>query len=371
MKRRKYVLAVLMLAGTMALGGCADNKKSGKDNGDKTAKENVVEGEQIKEGELDFKVEDYVTLGEYKGLSVEYPVPEVLEEDVEYAVQELLEENTEYKEIKDRPAKEGDSVNIDYTGVVDGEAFDGGSDSDYDLVLGSGDFLEDFENSLIGKKTGEVVTFPVEFPEEYFDSEMAGKQAEFTVTINKINEVVVPEYTDGLVKEVTAYKTKEEYEKLLKLIYDLETIEKKEDLNTLKEHYNKPCEICKTNNKNHTFIKENGLYYYEVHHLLEQNILRKKEAPEWYKRFKKIDYDNSSDGLVYTNFNTVNLCPVCHRKIHYGLKKDRKLMLDELLNEKRIRQYKEKVGTENLNKLLDYIYEQYSVKRVEKEFIKN
>ncbi len=212
MKRRKYVLAVLMLAGTMALGGCADNKKSGKDNGDKTAKENVVEGEQIKEGELDFKVEDYVTLGEYKGLSVEYPVPEVLEEDVEYAVQELLEENTEYKEIKDRPAKEGDSVNIDYTGVVDGEAFDGGSDSDYDLVLGSGDFLEDFENSLIGKKTGEVVTFPVEFPEEYFDSEMAGKQAEFTVTINKINEVVVPEYTDGLVKEVTAYKTKEEYE---------------------------------------------------------------------------------------------------------------------------------------------------------------
>ena len=61
MKRRKYVLAVLMLAGTMALGGCADNKKSGKDNGDKTAKENVVEGEQIKEGELDFKVEDYVT----------------------------------------------------------------------------------------------------------------------------------------------------------------------------------------------------------------------------------------------------------------------------------------------------------------------
>ena len=166
-------------------------------------------------------------------------------------------------------------------------------------------------------------------------------------------------------------KTKEEYENLLNLINDLETIEKKEDLNALKEHYNKPCEICKTNDKNHTFKKENGLYYYEVHHILEQNILRKKEVPEWYKKFKKIDYDNPTDGLVYTNFNTVNLCPVCHRKIHYGLKEDRKLMLDVLLNEKRIRQYKEKVGTENLNKLLDYIYEQYSVKRVEKELIKN
>ena len=203
------------------------------------------------------------------------------------------------------------------------------------------------------------------------------KLKEYGITINQTKRYLgtfkdYKHFTkQGSIEHGYFNKTKEEYEKLLKLIYDLETIEKKEDLNTLKEHYNKPCEICKTNNKNHTFIKENGLYYYEVHHLLEQNILRKKEAPEWYKRFKKIDYDNSSDGLVYTNFNTVNLCPVCHRKIHYGLKKDRKLMLDELLNEKRIRQYKEKVGTENLNKLLDYIYEQYSVKRVEKEFIKN
>ena len=203
------------------------------------------------------------------------------------------------------------------------------------------------------------------------------KLKEYGITINQTKRYLgtfkdYKHFTkQGSIEHGYFNKTKEEYEKLLKLIYDLETIEKKEDLNTLKEHYNKPCEICKTNNKNHTFIKENGLYYYEVHHLLEQNILRKKEAPEWYKKFKKIDYDNSSDGLVYTNFNTVNLCPVCHRKIHYGLKKDRKLMLDELLNEKRIRQYKEKVGTENLNKLLDYIYEQYSVKRVEKEFIKN
>lgn len=213
MKKRKYLLALLMLIGALALGGCAGNKKSeGKANGDASTEDKVVEGEQIKEGELDFNVGDYVTLGEYKNLSVEYPVPEVLDEDVEYSIQELLEENTEYNEVKDRPAQEGDSVNIDYTGVIDGEAFDGGSDSDYELVLGSGDFLEDFENSLIGKKTGEVVTFPVTFPEDYFDSEMEGKQAEFTVTINKISEVVTPEYTDELVAEVTAYKTKEEYE---------------------------------------------------------------------------------------------------------------------------------------------------------------
>ena len=225
MRRRKYLAVVLILSGAMAFSaGCGNTKKgtentakqdSAGEDSDESTKEQG-DAENAYDDVLNFKAEDYVKLGDYKNLKVQYPVPEVLEEDVEYAIQELQEENKEYREITDRPSKEGDSVNIDYTGVMDGEEFEGGSDTDYELVLGSGDFLEDFENSLIGKNKGETVTFPLTFPEEYFDSEAEGKQAEFTVTINKISEVIVPEYTDEFVAEVTDYKTIEEYEEYIR-----------------------------------------------------------------------------------------------------------------------------------------------------------
>lgn len=227
MKKRKYLAMVLVLSGIMAFAGCGNEKKNEAANQDVAAGDNAS-GEDTSDGSsdgdtdtsnasshenaLDFNVEDYVKLGEYKNLKVQYPIPEVLEEDVQFSIEELQEENKEYKEITDRAAQEGDSVNIDYTGVIDGEAFEGGSDTDYELVLGSGDFLEDFENSLIGKNSGEATTFPVTFPEDYFDEEMAGKEAEFTVTINKISEVNVPEYNDEFVAKVTDYSTTEEYE---------------------------------------------------------------------------------------------------------------------------------------------------------------
>ena len=213
MRRRKYLAVVLILSGAMAFSaGCGNTKKgtentakqdSAGEDSDESTKEQG-DAENAYDDVLNFKAEDYVKLGDYKNLKVQYPVPEV------------LEENKEYREITDRPSKEGDSVNIDYTGVMDGEEFEGGSDTDYELVLGSGDFLEDFENSLIGKNKGETVTFPLTFPEEYFDSEAEGKQAEFTVTINKISEVIVPEYTDEFVAEVTDYKTIEEYEEYIR-----------------------------------------------------------------------------------------------------------------------------------------------------------
>lgn len=234
MRRKKYFAIALVLSGAMAFSaGCGSTKKeaessvenkadqdiAGEDSGESAgdaAEAGGAETENNHEDALNFKAEDYVKLGEYKNLKVQYPVPEVLEEDVEYAIQELQDENKEYREITDRPSKEGDSVNIDYTGTLDGEEFEGGSDTDYELVLGSGDFLEDFENSLIGKNKGETVTFPVTFPEEYFDSEVEGKQAEFTVTVNKISEVIVPEYTDEFVAKVTDYKTIEEYEEYIR-----------------------------------------------------------------------------------------------------------------------------------------------------------
>ena len=152
-----------------------------------------------------------MTLGEYKGLPVEYIIPEVTDEDVEMYIQGEIEENAEYKDVTDRPAQEGDNVNIDFKGTVDGQEFDGGSGEDYDLVLGNGEFLEDFEANLVGKKSGETVTFTTTFPEDY-DEELGGKEVEFTVTIHSISEINVPEYNDAYVASVSDCKTVAEYE---------------------------------------------------------------------------------------------------------------------------------------------------------------
>ncbi len=220
MKKRRYLAAALLLAGAMAFTGCGNEKKEqaadAKEGNEEASLDEIQEeGSSSHDNALDFKVGDYVKLGDYKKLKVQYPIPEVTQEDVDFAVQEALEEHTEYKEITGRPAQNGDTINIDYTGVLDGEAFDGGSDTDYEFTLGEGEFLDEFEQGLIGKNANEATTFPVTFPEDY-DEELGGKTVEFTATINKISEANVPEYTDEFVAKVSDYTTKEEYEKYIK-----------------------------------------------------------------------------------------------------------------------------------------------------------
>lgn len=206
MKKRSYILAVAALAAVVMLAGCGSKKQdSAQDMSDDGAAGST-------EAALDFKVSDYVKLGDYKGLEVTYPsVLEVTDEDVEQYIQDELEGNTEYKEVKDRASEVGDVVNIDYTGTIDGEEFEGGTDTGYDLELGSNDFLEEFENSLVGKETGETVVFKLTFPEEY-DETVAGKEAEFTVKVNSISESSTPEYNDEYVQSISECGTVKEYE---------------------------------------------------------------------------------------------------------------------------------------------------------------
>ncbi len=224
MKRKNYLLAAAVIVSLAVFAGCggkgkdsAGGTKTDTEGGTGEAdadKAGTGEGTQAVESG-DYSVDDYVTLGDYKGMEVEYIIPEVLDDDVEMYIQGELEENTEYKEITDRPAQEGDLVNIDFTGKIDGEEFDGGSAEEYELVLGSGEFLEDFEKNLVGKNAGETVTFQTTFPEDY-DEEVGGKEAEFTVTIHSISEVITPEYNDDYVASVSEYKTTAEYEAKMK-----------------------------------------------------------------------------------------------------------------------------------------------------------
>lgn len=197
MKKKLYGAAVILGTGMILLSGCGNDAKKQND---------VGSTESTEAGVFDYDVNDYVKLGEYKNLSVQYPVPMVTEEGLEMEIEYLQNDNTEYKEIKDRGAQNGDYVNIDFEGKINGESFEGGSESEYEFTLGDEEFFEDFEKNLIGKKAGETFTFTVTFPEDY-DEETGGKEAEFSVTMNLIHEVVVPEYNDEFIKKVTDYDT--------------------------------------------------------------------------------------------------------------------------------------------------------------------
>lgn len=141
-----------------------------------------------------------VDLADYRNISVPADEVEATAEEVEDEINSKLESYKELSTDEQMVIADGDEVNIDYVGTVDGVEFDGGNSNGagYDLTIGSGSFIDDFEQQLIGHKPGDEVTVEVTFPEDY-DEEMAGKDAVFAVTVNGIQ--VTPELTDDFVAE--------------------------------------------------------------------------------------------------------------------------------------------------------------------------
>ena len=153
-----------------------------------------------------------VTLGEYKGLEITDISTEVSDEQVDAQIEFVLSTNPEMIEITDRSAQEGDVVNIDFVGMKDGEAFEGGTAEGYDLELGSGSFIDGFEDGLIGAEIGDELSLNLTFPENYGNAELAGQPVVFDVTVNKIQEKKDAELTDEFVKKISdTSKTVEEY----------------------------------------------------------------------------------------------------------------------------------------------------------------
>lgn len=133
-----------------------------------------------------------VTLGQYKGLEVTDVSPAELEEQMT----EILESHAKLVEV-DRAAIEGDTVNIDYVGTLDGVAFEGGSAEGSELELGSGSFIDGFEEGLIGATKGQTLDLNLTFPDPYEKNpDLAGKAVVFTVTVNEVKETQVPEWND-------------------------------------------------------------------------------------------------------------------------------------------------------------------------------
>ncbi|MCM1156224.1 MAG: trigger factor [Roseburia sp.] len=145
---------------------------------------------------------DYVTLGEYKGVEVVASEESISDEDVDSYVEYIRSMSASKVEVTDRDTVEnGDIVNIDYIGYRDGEAFEGGTDTGYDLTIGSGSFIPGFEDGLIGGKVGETVSIDLAFPDDYTPNpDLAGVEVTFEVTINSISIAQLPELTDEYVQ---------------------------------------------------------------------------------------------------------------------------------------------------------------------------
>ncbi|MBM6830140.1 trigger factor [Anaerotignum lactatifermentans] len=160
---------------------------------------------------IDVTVKPEVTLGQYKGLSVEKVDAEVKDEDVMAELERVQKQNARNVEVTDRPAQMGDVVKIDYEGSVDGVPFDGGKAEDYSLELGSHSFIEGFEDQVAGHSIGENFDINVTFPEAYHAPELAGKPAVFAISLKGITAKELPELNDAFAEDVSEFSTLDEY----------------------------------------------------------------------------------------------------------------------------------------------------------------
>lgn len=170
-------------------------------------------------------VKPEVTLGEYKGVEVQKTKSEVTEEDIETEIKRAREKNSRLITVEDRGIEDGDQVTIDFDGSIDGKRFEGGKAEDYPLTIGSHTFIDNFEEQLIGKTTGEECEVNVTFPAEYHVEELKNKPAVFKVKVKEIQRKELPEANDDFASEVSDFDTMEEYKKDLTEKLQAEKIE--------------------------------------------------------------------------------------------------------------------------------------------------
>lgn len=215
-KTAVLILCALMAAGLVACGGSSGENSSsvsGESTGTSTvsssSQEDAIMSIPLEEGD-DWKLEDCIVLGDYKGLRLTKTVGQVTEEEVDSYIQS----QATAEEVTDENAavQDGDTVNIDYVGKIDGREFDGGSAQGSVLVIGSDTFIDGFEDGLIGMKKGETKDLNLTFPDDYGNTDVAGKAVVFTVTLNSISrapeqdDAWVSSYTDGKYTSMDDYR---------------------------------------------------------------------------------------------------------------------------------------------------------------------
>ena len=161
-------------------------------------------------------VEPEIEIKDYDGIEVEKLSTEVTEEMIDDEIERVRDRNSRMVTVEDRAAQNGDTAVIDFEGFCDGEAFEGGKAEEYNLELGSGNFIPGFEEQIVGHNTGDEFTIDVKFPEEYQAENLKGKDAQFKIKLHEIKCKELPEVDDDFVKDVSEKDTVAEYREELK-----------------------------------------------------------------------------------------------------------------------------------------------------------
>lgn len=164
---------------------------------------------------VEVEVKPEVVLGEYKGLTIEKSANTVSKEEIQAELLLAQEKASRLVEV-DREIKNGDMVTFDFSGSVDGVKFDGGTAENYELEIGSGQFIPGFEEQMLGMKKEEEKNLKVKFPENYHAENLKGKEAVFAVKIHKISEKQLPELNDELAQNMSEFETLKEWEAEIK-----------------------------------------------------------------------------------------------------------------------------------------------------------
>ena len=158
-------------------------------------------------------VKPEATVKDYKGIEVKKVSTRVTKKDVDAELEKIREKNARIVTVEDRELKSGDISIIDFEGFTDGKAFEGGKAENFELTVGSGQFIPGFEDQMIGMKVNEERDINVKFPEEYHVKDLAGKDATFKVKLHEIKEKVLPEIDDEFAKDVSEFDNLEDYKK--------------------------------------------------------------------------------------------------------------------------------------------------------------
>ena len=215
MKKRLLMLACVLCLSVMttACSKTTDDTEAEQTTSEADGTEEVSDDIAASDLLAEFDQDKCITLGEYKGITLEKSVVQVTNDDIDALIEDDLE--TYPVEVTGRSAQEGDTVDIDYVGRLDGEEFEGGSDQGALLKLGSGQFIDGFESGLVGASVGETRVLNLTFPEQYTE-ELAGKEVEFTVTINAIKAPLEEPTDEWVAANIEGYYTVREYKEGLR-----------------------------------------------------------------------------------------------------------------------------------------------------------
>ena len=204
---RKKVLGIIMAASMVAsLTACGgsdkNNSSDSSSNGGSTVNQEIAanqDADTIKSNAETYKT--YISLPEYKGLSVsvDSEQKEVTDSDVTDYINNLISQYGTTESVTEGVTANGDTISLDYSGLLDGTAFSGGTATDVSYTIGSGKFIDDLDKGLVGLTVGEEYDIPCKFPDNYSSSDLAGKDVIFKVTVNSIKKTTLPELTDDWV----------------------------------------------------------------------------------------------------------------------------------------------------------------------------